>query len=577
MVQEIANPSYLPTPRSLRTACLTWVVLVLAAIAATRVQAEAGQTQLLGQANAPLLQGGEVRLAWDPNPERNLGGYVLHYGSNPGDYTVELDVGKATNVTVSLPIPGQMYYFALTAYTTDNHVSTFSDEVSTQVPLGTNVLSRRTLELSVVEDGEVFLDWDGATPVVEGQWILAQAPAHGEVFLPVDRLSYLPDGDYFGEDTLRVLVIQVPGEILEITAHIQVRPMPDPPYTFDEAYTVTTGQSVFFNLEGEDPDGDAITYRMEKPPEHGKLTGRLPFFTYTPVAGFVGRDELWFLVSDGTFESGRGVISFEVVPVNQPPVAPSFSTNCPQNLPLTLTLTGQDPEGKAVTFEVLALPQHGVLDGTPPRVVYTPDFNYQGADVFRYSVTDLEGLATVCTVSLDVVGTNHPPVTYPQDYQVLQGQAESILLEATDPDGDPLTFRIVTEPQHGTLTLALPRVVYRSDPEFSGRDTFRYVVSDGRSETSPAEVILDVRVSAVPTPSLVAQRAAAGQIDLSWVAKAGAGYQVWRSSTLNATNWESVGDVRIAPADGPMTLLIQPGAGDEAWFYQVVAQPVTAP
>lgn len=531
----------------------------------------------LGQASAPLLQGGEVSLGWDPNPERNLGGYVLHYGSNPGNYTVELDVGKATNVTVNLPIPGQMYYFALTAYTTDNHVSAFSDEVSTQVPLGTNVLSRRTLELSVVEDGEVLLDWDGAVPVVEGQWILAQAPAHGEVFLPFDRLSYLPDGDFFGEDSLRVLVIQVPGEILEITAHIQVRPMPDPPYTFDEAYTVTTGQSVFFNLEGEDPDGDPITFRMEKAPQNGKLTGKLPFFTYTPAAGFVGHDELWFLVSDGTFESGRGVISFDVIPVNQPPVAPSFSTNCPQNQPLSLTLAGQDPEGKAVTFEVLALPQHGVLDGTPPQVVYTPDFNYQGADLFRYSVTDLEGLSTVSTVTLEVVGTNHPPVTYPQDYQVVQGQAESLLLEATDPDGDPVTFRIVTEPQHGTLILALPRVIYRSAPDYTGRDSFTYVASDGRAETSPAEIVIEVRASGVPTPVLVAQRAEAGHIDLSWGAKAGERYQVWRSNSLLAATWEPVGAVRVAETEGPMSLQIQPGAGDEAWFYQVVAQPVTLP
>ena len=46
---------------------------------------------------ARRVEGASIALAWDPNTEIDLAGYVLWYGTTPGTYTVSTDVGKQTS------------------------------------------------------------------------------------------------------------------------------------------------------------------------------------------------------------------------------------------------------------------------------------------------------------------------------------------------------------------------------------------------------------------------------------------------------------------------------------------------
>ena len=81
---------------------------------------------------ASRLQAATVTLAWDPNPEPDIGGYIISYGTSSGSYSTAVDVGKVTTWGVSLS-PGFRYYFAAQAYNTGGLRSGFSTEVSTNV------------------------------------------------------------------------------------------------------------------------------------------------------------------------------------------------------------------------------------------------------------------------------------------------------------------------------------------------------------------------------------------------------------------------------------------------------------
>jgi hypothetical protein len=76
-------------------------------------------------------------LAWNPNEEKNLKGYRLHFGTAPRRYEHRIDVlAPNTSVTANLssyPL-GTTVYFAVTAYTTDNLESDYSEEVSYKLP-----------------------------------------------------------------------------------------------------------------------------------------------------------------------------------------------------------------------------------------------------------------------------------------------------------------------------------------------------------------------------------------------------------------------------------------------------------
>ncbi len=80
-----------------------------------------------------------VTLEWDPSPDAWVAGYALHYGTASSNYTVRLDVGSSTSVTVSNLTPGGTYYFVATAYTSDGQESLPSNEVGYTVPLSDNL------------------------------------------------------------------------------------------------------------------------------------------------------------------------------------------------------------------------------------------------------------------------------------------------------------------------------------------------------------------------------------------------------------------------------------------------------
>lgn len=75
-----------------------------------------------------------VELAWDANPETNIGGYKLHYGTSARNYTQTVNVGKVTTGVIEGLTKGVIYYFAVNAYNTNGLESDYSDEVNYLVP-----------------------------------------------------------------------------------------------------------------------------------------------------------------------------------------------------------------------------------------------------------------------------------------------------------------------------------------------------------------------------------------------------------------------------------------------------------
>jgi hypothetical protein len=78
---------------------------------------------------------GAIKLAWDPNTESDLAGYIVFYGTSSGVYDDCVDVGMGTlsggAISYSLTnlAKGQTYCIAVAAYDTSHNRSYFSNEV----------------------------------------------------------------------------------------------------------------------------------------------------------------------------------------------------------------------------------------------------------------------------------------------------------------------------------------------------------------------------------------------------------------------------------------------------------------
>jgi hypothetical protein len=96
-----------------------------------------------------LLLAATVNLSWSSNSEPDLGGYIARYGTQPGVYTQQLDLGRTTQGAITDLTPGGRYYVSLIAYDLDGNLSAPSAEVTVLVPYADTTPPNVTLVQSV--------------------------------------------------------------------------------------------------------------------------------------------------------------------------------------------------------------------------------------------------------------------------------------------------------------------------------------------------------------------------------------------------------------------------------------------
>ena len=149
---------------------------------------------------------------------------------------------------------------------------------------------------------------------------------------------------------------------------------------------------------------------------------------------------------------------------------------------------------EVLTFEIVTDPENGSADvDNAGNFTYVPDENFNGADQFTYRVTDAGGEDATGTVFVQVAAVNDAPVlpdtntSAPEDGLVVGS------LQATDVDGDDLTFTLVSGPSNGDVTLLDDGTYsYSPDPNYEGPDSFQVQVSDGSPDTDTATVLVTV-------------------------------------------------------------------------------------
>src|SRR6266545_4690650 len=90
---------------------------------------------------------------------------------------------------------------------------------------------------------------------------------------------------------------------------------------------------------------------------------------------------------------------------------------------------------------------------------------------------------------------NRPPGVSDQVVTPIFGVATNLALAGSDPDNDPITFAIESQPAHGALTnfdTSAGTVSYTPETGYSGPDAFTYVVSDGYTNSLTATVHLTI-------------------------------------------------------------------------------------
>ncbi len=116
---------------------------------------------------ASLAWAGSVSLSWDANSENDLSGYRVYYGTQSNrNYSDVVDVGNVVTFRISNLDAGRTYFFAVTAYDFSGNESSFSSEISANIP---NLPPTRNAPelVAVTPNGETQIDVIFSEPLDE--------------------------------------------------------------------------------------------------------------------------------------------------------------------------------------------------------------------------------------------------------------------------------------------------------------------------------------------------------------------------------------------------------------------------
>lgn len=163
--------------------------------------------------------GGQVILTWDASTDSQLGGYKIYYGLSRGVYSQTVDVGNQTNYSIDGLVPGQTYFFAVTAYDRlGQQESLFSSEAQATIPAlqPAPAANFTALQLSGKRAVVAFTDTSKGKITAwvwsfgDGQTSKSRNPTHAYVVPGVYSVRLMVKGSAGSNAVTKALVI-VPG------------------------------------------------------------------------------------------------------------------------------------------------------------------------------------------------------------------------------------------------------------------------------------------------------------------------------------------------------------------------------
>ena len=195
-------------------------------------------------------------------------------------------------------------------------------------------------------------------------------------------------------------------------------------------------------------------------------------------------------MSDGEL-TDNAVVVLQVNAVNDAPVLNSIDDiSFAEDNVYSLVLDAVDYDGDILNYSVSGgnLISTSIDNGT---VFFNPSDNFYGIESFVITVSDGE-LTDIQIVVVSVLSVNDAPVSSDLIVNMNEDETTSIVLQASDVDGDPLSYTIVNNPNGSILSIEGSIISYLPNLNFVGQDTFTFIVSDGLLNSEESIVTLNV-------------------------------------------------------------------------------------
>ncbi|MBI1935568.1 hypothetical protein HYS31_03940 [Candidatus Woesearchaeota archaeon] len=220
---------------------------------------------------------------------------------------------------------------------------------------------------------------------------------------------------------------------------------------------ISEGEQLKIIISAVDPDGDEVTYSASALPEGAELKGSI--FTWVPgyntvnkqglVDSLIGRFSdlgknfyVKFVASAKDKRTEQNVV-MTVKDINRAPVIDEIPDirSAPGDT-IEIKVNAYDPDGDKITLKY-----SGFMDSD----TYKPGYNDAGIHSVKVTASD-GALEASQTVNIIIEKTNRAPIfSIIKDTKVEEGNTISILLHASDPDGDDVQYSLNNPPEGSSL------------------------------------------------------------------------------------------------------------------------------
>ena len=196
----------------------------------------------------------------------------------------------------------------------------------------------------------------------------------------------------------------------------------------------------------------------------------------------------------------------EVAPIFPPSWGLLYSTSVQEgNSTHVLDLNASDNNVSVLVYSLVP----GKLDNaffvidqnvTPPRLEFaeSPDFERPRSNVYDLEINASDGLnSSLQLLKASVSNVNEPPYFIESNFTVNE-DSEVQVLKAVDPEGQSVSFSILSPPAYGTLVPGVGSLLYRPNANFFGQDSFTLRISDGLLDSNRSIVLSVLPVNDQP-------------------------------------------------------------------------------
>ena len=292
-----------------------------------------------------------------------------------------------------------------------------------------------TQNIELANEGLFDLEWSSSTSAA---WIFLE-PASGSIGSGDTVLSGItvyavdvPDGIYHETVTINTNDPLSPEYAIRITVNNGegglplITAAPDTVrLTVSSGPDVTTGFMIHNNGAGDDPLNwsagmplGSPAWLLEPSPTSGSIAaGDSSEITFgiRPSNLSSGLNTSFIWVSSNAANINVLEVQIEVTlgtSTNNPPVANELVVDGDEDSLIDFVLSGNDPDGNPLSYQLVSNPVHGWLDGTLPYLVFHPDSNFFGADSFQFKVNDGALDSDPAWVWINVAAVNDAPAAF---------------------------------------------------------------------------------------------------------------------------------------------------------------------